>query len=172
MSVAHAPCAPSTETSSQGEPSLQERFAADNRCFGCGPANDAGLRLRSFVGDDGLTLEADFVPEPRHVAFGDVLHGGVIAALFDCHANWAAAHRLMGLGGLDAPPCTVTAELQVRFERPTPLMTPLKLFARAEEVEGRRVIVEARLLAEGEITARCRAIIVAVTRAHPAFHGR
>ncbi|MBM4360182.1 MAG: PaaI family thioesterase [Deltaproteobacteria bacterium] len=142
--------------------SLQERFAPTNRCFGCGPANPAGLGLRSFVGADGETLEAEFLPGPQHVAFGEVLHGGVIAALFDCHANWAAAHGRMRERNLEAPPATVTAELQVTFERPTPLLIPVKLVARALPAEGRRIVVESSLVAEGVLTARCRGTFVAV----------
>ena len=34
--------------------SLQETYAPNNRCFGCGPANDQGLRIRSV--DIGLFL--------------------------------------------------------------------------------------------------------------------
>ena len=30
--------------------SLQETYAPHNACFGCGPANEKGLRIRSFVG--------------------------------------------------------------------------------------------------------------------------
>ena len=33
--------------------SLQEQFAPASICFGCGPANDRGLRIRSFQGPDG-----------------------------------------------------------------------------------------------------------------------
>ncbi|HKC60893.1 MAG TPA: hypothetical protein VKB92_12470 [Myxococcales bacterium] len=30
------------------ELSLQDRYAPDNRRFGCGPKNDKGLRIKSF----------------------------------------------------------------------------------------------------------------------------
>ena len=30
------------------EPSLQERFAPRDRCFGCGRANGSGLRIESY----------------------------------------------------------------------------------------------------------------------------
>ncbi|NBX81827.1 PaaI family thioesterase, partial [bacterium] len=31
--------------------SLQETYAPHNACFGCGPANSKGLRIRSFARD-------------------------------------------------------------------------------------------------------------------------
>ena len=37
--------------------SLQDRFAPSNRCFGCGPANDKGLRIKSFAQGDELVCE-------------------------------------------------------------------------------------------------------------------
>src|SRR5690349_7709869 len=38
------------------EPSLQRRYAPATRCFGCGPANDRGLRLESRIAEsaDGV----------------------------------------------------------------------------------------------------------------------
>ena len=35
--------------------SVQERYAPENRCFGCGPANPKGLRIRSFEDREGLS---------------------------------------------------------------------------------------------------------------------
>ena len=33
--------------------SIQETYAPDLACFGCGPQNEKGLRIRSFPADDG-----------------------------------------------------------------------------------------------------------------------
>ena len=44
--------------------SVQETYAPNNRCFGCGPANDKGLRIRSFEQDGELVGE--WHPEPHH----------------------------------------------------------------------------------------------------------
>ena len=55
-------------------PSVQERFAPQNICFGCGPANDKGLRIRSFEEGDHLvaTLDARAAPPgvPRRAQRG------------------------------------------------------------------------------------------------------
>lgn len=147
--------------------SLQDRYAPRNRCFGCGPANEKGLRIKSRV--EGDELVAEFVPEEHHQAFGGVLNGGIIGALLDCHSNWAAAYHLMTQRGQDAPPCTVTADFHVKLKKPTPLV-PVRLKAKVVESEGDRAVVEATLEAEGKITATCRGTFVAVKEGHPAYH--
>jgi len=147
--------------------SLQDRYAPHNRCFGCGPANDKGLRIKSRP--EGNELVADFVPEPHHEAFPGMMNGGIIGALLDCHSNWTAAYTLMKERGFESPPCTVTADFHVKLRKPTP-MGPVRLVARAAQVEGDKVIVDAELLSNGDITARCRGTFVAVKEGHPAYH--
>ncbi|WP_437730902.1 PaaI family thioesterase [Sorangium sp. So ce1335] len=152
---------------SEAAASLQDRYAPQGRCFGCGPANDRGLRLKSRV--EGDAVVCDFTPEPHHEAFPGMVNGGIIGALLDCHSNWTAAYHLMRARGADAPPCTVTADYHVKLRRPTPL-GPLRLRAQVAEAEGDRVVVEATLEAGGRVTATCRGTFVAVKEGHPAFH--
>ena len=150
--------------------SLQDTYAPKNRCFGCGPANESGLRIKSFVGADGETLEASFQPEDHHQAFGNILNGGIVGTLLDCHSNWAAAHALLKASGSDTLPCTVTADFHVKLRRPTPMDEAVKVFAKPTSVDGNKVVVEARLEAGGKITATCTGTFVAVEEGHPAFH--
>ena len=107
---------------------LQDRYAPDNRCFGCGPSNDKGLRIKSVVQGDEVV--ADWMPEPHHEAFTGMLNGGILGTLLDCHSNWAAAWHLMNRAGASTPPCTVTAEFHVKLRKPTPTSGPLRLRAR------------------------------------------
>jgi acyl-coenzyme A thioesterase PaaI-like protein len=148
--------------------SLQERYAPDNACFGCGPANAKGLRIRSF--ERGEEFVAEWRPEPHHEAFPGVLNGGIIGALLDCHSNWAAAVHLMRRAGAEAPPCTVTAEYAVKLLRPAPSAGPVRLRAWVEESEPDRAVVEAVLEAGGKTCAKCRGTFVAVKPGHPAYH--
>jgi acyl-coenzyme A thioesterase PaaI-like protein len=150
--------------------SLQERYAPRNRCFGCGPANDKGLRLRSFPAESSEHGEviATWTPEPHHLAFEGVLNGGIIGTLLDCHSNWTAAWHIRHRDGLDRPPTTVTADFHVRLRRPTPTDRAVHLAAQVTESEGNRVTVEATLSAGGEVTATCRGRFVAVGPGHPA----
>lgn len=148
--------------------SLQERWAPHHICFGCGPSNAQGLRIRSFVQGDRVV--ADWRAEPHHQAFPGMLSGGIIGTLLDCHSNWTAAWHLMNRTGSAAPPCTVTAEYAVTLRRPTPAEALLHLEARVTESTDRRAVVEATLGAEGEICATCHGVFVAVREGHPAYH--
>ncbi len=148
--------------------SLQDRYAPRNTCFGCGPANNQGLRIRSFV--EGEECVAKWQPQPHHEAFPGMLNGGIIGALLDCHCNWAAAWHLMQKSGADKPPCTVTAEYRVVLRRPTPTDGPVRLRAWIAEATDDRAWVEASLEAGGVECATCRGLFVAVTEGHPAYH--
>ena len=148
--------------------SVQDRYAPGNRCFGCGPANDKGLRLKSHEEAGGLV--AEWRPEPHHEAFTGMLNGGIIGALLDCHSNWTAAWHLMRQAGQASPPCTVTAEFHVKLRRPTPSTEPVQLRARVVESAADRATVEATLESQGQVTATCRGVFVAVKEGHPAYH--
>jgi acyl-coenzyme A thioesterase PaaI-like protein len=147
---------------------VQETYAPQSTCFGCGPANPKGLRIASRI--DGEGLVATFRPEPHHEAFPGMLSGGIAGTLLDCHSNWTAAIALMRASGDDHPPCTVTAEYQVKLLRPTPTSGEITLRAHAVELKGDRAIVEATLEAGGKACATCRGTFVAVKPGHPAYH--
>lgn len=148
--------------------SLQDRYAPRNACFGCGPANEKGLRLKSIVQGDAVVC--DWTPQKHHEAFDNMLNGGICGALMDCHSNWTAAWHLMNRQGLPTPPCTVTAEFHVKLKRPTPTDGPVHLAARIVESQDDRAVVECTMEAGGRVTATCRGIFVAVKEGHPAFH--
>jgi len=148
--------------------SVQERYAPQNRCFGCGPANPKGLRIRSFENADGL--RAEWTPEAHHEAWEGAVNGGILGALLDCHSNWTAALHLMREAGGDTLPSTVTAEFHVKLLRVTPSGGPLTLVARVVESKGSRATVEAAVESAGKTTATCRGVFVAVPEGHPAFH--
>ena len=147
--------------------SLQQRHSPASTCFGCGPANEQGLRLESHGGDGELI--ATWHPQRHHEAFEGVLNGGVIGTLLDCHANWTAAIHLMQARGLEHPPGCVTADYAIRLRRPTPTDRPVQLRARVADTVGERVIVDAELSSGGIVTATCRGTFVAVGPDHPAF---
>ena len=150
------------------EQSLQEKYAPHNACFGCGPTNARGLRIRSFAQGDETV--ARWKPESYHEAFPGVLNGGIIGSLFDCHMNWAAAWHLMQRTGASSPPCTVTADYSVKLLRPTPTDAVIELRARVVESTDDRAVVEAELIAKGKVCATCRGTFVAVKPGHPAYH--
>lgn len=150
------------------EKSLQETYAPNGICFGCGVANDKGLQIRSFP--DGDEIVAEFHAEAHHQAFPGMLNGGIIGALLDCHSNWAAAYFLMKRAGKTEPDCTVTADFHVKLRRPTPFDATLYLKAKVVESTADRAVVEAELIANEKVCATCRGTFIAVKEGHPAYH--
>lgn len=149
--------------------SLQEKFAPSSICFGCGPANSKGLKIRSLP--QGEEIVCEWRAQEHHQAFPGMLNGGIIGSLLDCHSNWTAAYSLMKRREATEPPCTVTAEYTVKLLRPTPAGETVTMKARAVEFPGDdRAWVEAELSAGGKVCAKCRGLFVAVKPGHPAYH--
>ncbi len=154
--------------------SLQDRFAPNSICFGCGPANEKGLKIKSYPDlTPGLppgSTRAEFKPSPYQEAFPGMINGGIIGALLDCHSNWTATTALMNAQGLEQPPCTVTADFHVKLRAPTPSNQTIILRAHPVEMKADRVKIEATLSSGDQVTATCVGIFVAVKPGHPAFH--
>src|SRR5260370_1612222 len=127
------------------EQSLQEKYAPENSCWGCGPSNREGLRIRSFAKNGEVV--AEWQPQPKYEAFPGVLNGGIMGPLLDCHCNWTAAYHLMKRTGDDRSPCTVTAEYAIEFYRPTPTYGPDYLYAKLVDLTDDRASVEVTLRA-------------------------
>jgi acyl-coenzyme A thioesterase PaaI-like protein len=151
--------------------SLQETFAPQGRCFGCGPTNEKGLRIRSFPTEDSAEahLVCEFTPEAHHEAFEGVLNGGIIGTVLDCHMNWTTIFHLMKKGGLDHAPCCVTADFKVVLKRPT-RMGPVQIDSYVVSSSDDRATIEATMTAGGKITAIGTGTFVAVKPDHPAYH--
>src|SRR5262245_39477049 len=148
------------------EKSIQEQYAPDLACFGCGPANKQGLHVRSFPYGDEVV--AEWQPKPEYEAYTGMLSGGIIGTVLDCHCNWAAAWHLMKRNESDRPPCTVTAEYTIKLLHPTPTDHTIRLVARVVESTEKRAVVEGELIAHDKVTATCRGVFVAVKPGHPA----
>jgi acyl-coenzyme A thioesterase PaaI-like protein len=160
---------------------FQDHYADDvAHCYGCGRLNPHGHHIQTrWEGDETVTR---FTPETYHTAIPGYVYGGLIASLIDCHGTGTAAAMTARAAAGDAEggdrpgdmPRFVTASLRVDYLRPTPLGPALEVRGRASEVTPRKVVVEARVLADGQLTAR--GVVVAVRmpeglnaagRAHP-----
>lgn len=148
--------------------SLQDRYAPNSKCFGCGPKNEKGLRIKSTPSGDEVV--SNWKPEQYHGSFAGALSGGILSTLLDCHGNWTAAYALMKARNSASPPGTVTAEIHVKFLRPTPVNGMLHVRARPTKVQEDRVTVEGSIEANGSVTATMKGLFVAVREGHPAFH--
>lgn len=147
--------------------SLQDRYSPNAVCFGCGPSNPRGLHIKSHP--EGESLVADWKPEPYHTGYSGFTNGGIISMLLDCHGNMTAAYSLMKAKRLETPPGTVTAELTVRFLKPTPIDRTLHLRAWTTKMEGDRVNVEGTIEVDGVQTVAMRGLYVSVKEEHPGY---
>ena len=148
--------------------SVQDKYAPNSICFGCGPANKKGLQIKSFKTEKGLQME--FETKIEHQAFPGIINGGIISTLLDCHGNWAATMALMEQNEDENPPCTVTATFSLKLRRPTPLDSKLEIIAIVSELSEDRANVEMTLEANGKICATGEGLFVAVKEGHPAYH--
>ncbi|MGO1272768.1 MAG: PaaI family thioesterase, partial [Pseudomonas helleri] len=69
-------------------PSLQDTAAPEGVCYGCGSNNPHGLHIKSYWHEDGVHVVAEHLPDARYCGWPDLVYGGLIAMLVDCHSNW------------------------------------------------------------------------------------
>lgn len=135
-----------------------------SHCYGCGRLNENGLHIKSYwEGDEAVCT---FHPQPYYIAIPGYVYGGLIASVIDCHCVGtaaAASYRAQGREmGTEPSLRFLTASLHIDYIRPTPLGVPLEVRSRVKEIKGRKVVVEAALLAKGEVCARGKVVAVQV----------
>lgn len=140
--------------------SLQDRVAPENTCFGCGPANPDGLQLKSYLSEDETELIGFFEPDPKHNAGRDILCGGIVGTLVDCHSLWTAGTFARLAEGYSQDVNSdeldfsyITGEFSVQLKQPTPLDQPLQLTAWIEGDIGEKTHVRCELGPEDDVTA-------------------
>jgi len=135
-----------------------------NHCFGCGPQNSSGLGIKSYWQEPEVA-SCRYQPLPQHSAGPeDVLNGGIIATLIDCHSICTAIASLYKQQdraiGSDPHIWCVTGSLEIRYIAPAFLSDPVDLTARIVDTSGRKTIVNCSLNS-GE-TLCATALIVAI----------
>jgi acyl-coenzyme A thioesterase PaaI-like protein len=113
-----------------------------------GAANPIAPPLQVRVGEDSSVI-GEVTMRPIHEGPPGVVHGGWVASLLDQllgHANAAA-----GVGGF-------TAELTIRYRRPTPYDVPLLLRARTDRVDGRSVYASGEIVVDGHVSAEAKGL--------------
>jgi acyl-coenzyme A thioesterase PaaI-like protein len=118
-----------------------------------GPANPLSPPMLLNVSPDG-EITSDVTMRPIHEGPPAGVHGGFVASLLD--QLLGAANIAYGVGAM-------TAELTIRYKRPTPIGVPLHLQARTESVEGRKVVTTGEITADGEVTAEASGLFIRPT---------
>ncbi len=136
--------------------------SAQNRCFGCGPANPVGLHLEFFVADDQSVVCLPMISEMYEGPPG-LLHGGMIATLLD--EAMSKAVRVRGL-------MAMTRQMEVEYLRPVPSSSSIRIEGVLVRSEGRKHFTEAKILNEKSATlATARGLFIEV-RASRLTNGR
>jgi acyl-coenzyme A thioesterase PaaI-like protein len=94
---------------------------------------------------------ASIVFGPQFEGPPSLVHGGWIAYAFD--EVLGRANAMGAFSGL-------TAELAVRYLRPTPLGVPAEFRARVEEQRGRATVLTGTLAVDGVVTCEARGVFV------------
>jgi uncharacterized protein (TIGR00369 family) len=127
--------------------------SASNRCFGCGPANEAGLRLEFLLADDGSVVSLPVVPGTfdGHPGY---LHGGIIATLLD--EAMSKAVRAQGK-------TSMTRKIEIDYLRPVPSGAPIRIEGRVVRNEPRKHWAEARVVSQqGTVLAEGKGLFIEV----------
>jgi acyl-coenzyme A thioesterase PaaI-like protein len=131
-------------TSSRRGPGYQPRAHDDYlpRSPMVGEASPISPRLDWDAVDDHVeatgTFTAAFEGPPGYV------HGGMIACAFD---------EVLGIANIQSGNPGMTGTLTIRYRRPTPLFTEVRMKAWVDRVEGRRIISKGELWAGDTLCA-------------------
>lgn len=135
-----------------------------NVCFGCGNDNHEGLQIKSYW--DGDTSICKWTSEEKYHGWKNILNGGVLATLIDCHTMCTAsahAYKLEGRSYGSSPDYKyATGTLTVKYLKPTPNDKPIELRAKVSEQRGKVTTVLCDVFVEGLKTAEATVIAIRV----------
>lgn len=125
-----------------------------NHCFGCGPDNSDGMRLKFVLDEDNQQFVCKFNLSRRYVGPPAHAHGGIIATVLD---------EAMGKANKLKHVIALTKEMTVEYIRPVPLGKKLTAIGRNDSVHGRAHINVAEIRnEEGQLLARSRGTFIAI----------
>lgn len=149
---------------------IQDLAAPDGICFGCGPKNIHGLQIKSFWDNDNIHVITSYLPDERYCGWPGLVYGGLISCLIDCHSNWTVMayhyrNENREIGTLPRIDC-VTGSLGIKYIKPTPIGSLLKLKARVEGDVQRKTRVLCEVFADDTLTVTSDSIFVRVDVGH------
>lgn len=116
-------------------------FGPEQTCFGCGPDNPLGLKLR--FEREGDVVRSRFTLDAGYDGPPGILHGGLQAMILDEIAGWT----LVGLRGKIG----LTSSLNVRYFRSMRLGHEIVAEGRLVSASDELMTVKAKLLQDGAV---------------------
>lgn len=135
-------------------------------CFGCGPRNPLGLRIKSFWSGEEESL-CRFLPAAHHCAGPKgYVNGGIIATVADCHCvctamaeGYRRAGRKIGVGEVVL---YVTGSLSVTYVAPAPIDQELLFRARIVSSDEKKTVLSCDVHAGSVRVAAAEVVAVRV----------
>ncbi|MEP0367978.1 MAG: PaaI family thioesterase [Cyclobacteriaceae bacterium] len=135
----------------------------ENVCFGCGK-NHEGLNIKSYWEGEEAVCRWD--SEEKYHGWANLLNGGVLATLVDCHCMGTAMAHAYKIENrdLDSDPVYryATGTLTVKYLKPTPNDKTVELRARIAEVKNRKTVLKCEVFSEGVQTAEADVVAIRV----------
>ena len=126
----------------------------ENRCFGCGGANDSGMKLTFEQDNVNRRIVGRFKLGETYQGGGGMAHGGIIALLLDEAMGKVCRFREVR---------AVTAELTVEYLKPVRVDQEIVVEGYETEQKGRNLFLAGEIRdASGEVLARGRGRFVVV----------
>ncbi|MGC1484205.1 MAG: PaaI family thioesterase [Candidatus Acidiferrum sp.] len=117
-----------------------------NKCFGCGGANDAGMKLTFIQDNVNRKIVGRFTLGERYQGGGGMGHGGIIATLLDEAMGKVCRFREVR---------AVTAELTVQYLKPVKVDEEIVVEGFETDQKGRNLFLAGEIRNNaGEVLAR------------------
>lgn len=127
-----------------------------NYCFGCGGANDGGMKLTFEQDNVNRRIVGRFVLGERYQGGGGMAHGGIIALLLD-----EAMGKVCRFRELRA----VTAELTVEYLKPVRVEQEIVVEGFETDFKGRNLFLAGEIRnTAGDVLAKGRGRFVVISR--------
>ena len=139
-----------------------ERLPGSPGCFVCDNdgSNPRSLRLPLAWDPDSREVNIPFRADETWCGYSGLVHGGILASIFDDAMAWATHQAIGGWG--------VTADFHIRYRKPVLAGKAYTVKGRVESRRGRKVRTTAQILDdEGTVFAEADALFVGKAEAGP-----
>ncbi|MCF6764224.1 hotdog fold thioesterase [Thiotrichales bacterium 19S3-7] len=97
----------------------------ERECFGCSKTNPHGLKLEYYYHEQ--TVYTQFQPNHNHSSWGNIVHGGISAAICDESLGWLSMCACQSM--------TVTKKLTFEYHQPIKIEDKIIVVTSVESIE-------------------------------------
>ena len=116
----------------------------DKYCFACGKENPVSLKMEfKKLGTD--IVHSEIIISKNYQGWEGIVHGGIVATMLDEAAAYLCGH-LFGTG-------CVTAEINVKYRKPTPTNEKISIYAELKEKKRNILYIKSFIKFNDEVTA-------------------